>query len=84
MTGGPTPHRPGGDDLLVQSAVLAHVVAEGNHDQTIFELAQKFSLTPAGDAVERAVRDMVGAELLSLARGKVVPGRVWFSDLLAK
>lgn len=64
------------DDLRIQSAVLTYVVGEGHHDKTIIELA--WELAPHdddSDAVERAIRELVGARLLSMKKGEVVPGR---------
>jgi hypothetical protein len=68
------PTSPSHDDLQIQSIILSYVIGEGDHDKTIFELACLFSPDHRGDAVERSVRDLVGARLLSLDRGKVVPG----------
>lgn len=68
------------EELRARSAVLAYVVGEGHHDETILGLAQMFSATADGAAVERAVRDLVGEWLLAINGGKVVPGRAWPSD----
>lgn len=67
------------DDLRIQLVVLSYVIGEGCHDETIFELACRFS-TDDGDAVERAVCDLVGGGVLSIDRGKVVPGRAALAD----
>jgi len=63
---------PSYEDLRIQSAVLGFVVGEGHHDLTIFELAHRFS-QDEGNAVERAVRDLVGVGVLTIEAGKVVP-----------
>jgi hypothetical protein len=68
------------EELSVRSAVLAYVVGEGHHDETIFALADWFSPSGDSDVVERAVRDFVGAELLTIRGGKVNPGRAWLAD----
>jgi len=64
---------PSYENLRMQSAILNHVVGEGHHD-TILELARRFSLDGEGDAVERAVRDLVRVRLLSIDGGRVIPG----------
>src|SRR6478672_4114942 len=58
------------EELRVQSAVLAYVVGEGHHDQTILELAMELSPATDSDAVGRAVRDLVGEALLTIDGGK--------------
>jgi hypothetical protein len=65
---------PSYEDLRIQSALLGYVLGEGHHEETIFELARRFSTDGEGDAVERAVCDLVGGRLLSIDAGKVVPG----------
>jgi hypothetical protein len=66
---------PSGDDLRIQSAILCYVLGEGHREETIPQLARRFSSEDGeGDAVERAVRELVGAGLLRIERGKVVPG----------
>ncbi len=66
---------PSYDDMRTQAAVLGLVVGEGHHGLTIYELARRYSAAGDGDAVERAVRDLVGQGLLSIDAGKVVPGQ---------
>jgi hypothetical protein len=63
---------PSYEDLRIQAVVMAYLLGEGRFDETIFELANRFS-PDEGDAVERAVRDLVGAGVLSIDGGKVVP-----------
>lgn len=63
---------PSYEDLRIQSVITAYVIGEGHHDETIFELANRFS-PDEGDAVERAVRDLIAGGVLSMNRGKVVP-----------
>jgi len=70
------------EELRARSAVLAYVVGEGHEDETIFELAWKFSPNRDSAAVERAIRDLVGEELLTIDGGKVVSGSAWVSDLV--
>ena len=74
--------RASDDDVLVESAVLAYIVAEHPEGVTIpllalhfdDELEQGFS----GSAVERAVRELVCDGRLRMQRGKVVPDRaIW-------
>ena len=60
------------EDIRTQAAILGFVVGESHHDLTIFELACRFSRDER-DAVERAVRDLVGAGMLNIDGGKVVP-----------
>jgi hypothetical protein len=66
---------PSYEDMRTQAAILGLVVGEGHHEATIFELARRYSDASDDDAVERAVRDLVGSGLLSIDAGKVVPGR---------
>lgn len=70
------------EELQARSAVLAYVVGEGHHDETIFALAREFSPSPESAAVESAVRDLVAERLLSIEAGKVLPGSAWLSDLV--
>jgi hypothetical protein len=70
------------EELRARSAVLAYVVGEGHEDETIFELAWQFSPSPDSAAVEGAIRDLVGEELLTIEAGKVVSGSAWVSDLV--
>jgi hypothetical protein len=63
-------------DLRIESTIFAYVVDEGNHDEKIVDLALKFSRRhEEGDAVERAVRELVRARLLCMKQSRVVPGR---------
>jgi hypothetical protein len=62
-------------DMCTQAMILGTVIGEGRHDLTILELARRSSDTGAGDAVERAVRDLAGTGLLSIDTGKIVPGQ---------
>jgi len=73
---------PSFDEVRIHSAVLAYVVGEGHHDETIFGLALMFSPGPESAAVEMAVRDLVGEHLLKIEGGKVTPGRTWHPDPL--
>lgn len=73
---------PSYEELRARSAILAYVVGEGHEDESIFELARKFSPSPDSDAVERAVRDLIGERLLTIEAGKVGPGPAWVSDLV--
>lgn len=68
---------PSYDEVRVHSALLAYIVGEGHHDETIFTLALMFSPGPESAAVELAIRDLVGEHLLTIKRGKVAPGRTW-------
>lgn len=72
---------PSYDDLKTELEILTYVVGEGHHDKTIIELALEFSESDdEGHAVERAVRELVGARLLSMNRGRVVPGKAALAD----
>jgi hypothetical protein len=63
------------DDLRIQSAILGHIVNDGHRDQTILEPSLKLSPHSLGGSVEWAVRELVGAGLLCIEGGKVVPDR---------
>lgn len=52
------------EDAMVERAVLALVLSFHPATLTIYELARELSKGPEDDAVERAVRDLVGAGLL--------------------
>lgn len=71
---------PSYDALRIQSAVLAYIVREGRHEETIIDLAWKFAPHDDSATVERAVRELIGARLLSMEKGKVVPGRAALAD----
>ena len=82
-TRGPAPDPlscPSYEELRARSAVLAYVVGEGHHDETVLALARKFSPNAGSTAVEQAVRDLVGQLLLTIDRGRVVPGPAWLGD----
>ncbi|HSK50457.1 MAG TPA: hypothetical protein VK889_08190 [Solirubrobacterales bacterium] len=70
---------PAAEDQVVESGVLGFVLDEHPAHLTIPELslainssAEDFS---AGDAVERAIRDLVGGGLLQVVAGLVLPTR---------
>jgi hypothetical protein len=73
------PATPAAEDRKVESAVLAFLLAEFPNQLTIPEVS--WALNPRteefaeGDAVERAVRQLVGASLLHCREGFVVPTR---------
>jgi hypothetical protein len=73
------PVSPAAEDRKVESAALAFLLAEYPNQLTIPEVS--WSLNPRseefaeGDAVERAVRQLVGADLLHCREGFVVPTR---------
>lgn len=71
---------PSYEELRARMAILAYVVGESHEDETIFQLAWKFSPSPDNTAVERAVRDLVGEGLLTIDVGKVQAGPGWTSD----
>ncbi len=73
---------PSYEELRARSAILAYVVGEAHHGETIFTLAQKFSLSTDSTDVEVAVRDLVGEGLLTIEGGRVVAGSAWVSDLV--
>jgi hypothetical protein len=68
---------PAAEDRKTESAVLAFLLAEFPNQLTIPEVS--WALNPRseefaeGDAVERAVRQLVGASLLHCRDGFVVP-----------
>ncbi len=74
-----SPQSPRREDEVVQSAVLSLVLAL-HHDQlTLVELIREMVIDPENfaerDAVERAVRDLVGAGLLRRSGELVLPTR---------
>jgi len=75
----PGPPSPGHTDRKVESAVLAFVLDEHPNRLTIPEVS--WAMSPRGsefahgDAIERAVRELVGAGLLHVAEGFVLPTR---------
>jgi len=76
----PTTPDPLYEELRARFAVLAYVVGEGHHDETVLALARRFSPSGNSAAVEMAVRDLVGEGLLTIDSGKVVPARAWLTD----
>ena len=73
------PRCPAAEDKVVEAGVLGFVLDEHPAHLTIPELslamnsgAQDFS---SRDAVERAIRDLVGAGLLQVVAGLVLPTR---------
>jgi len=64
------------EDEKAQRAVLALVLFEHPDHRTIPDLARELNAAEdfmAGDAVERAIRDLVGVGLLRCERGRVLP-----------
>ena len=70
---------PAGEDRHVQAAVLAFLIDEDPDRFTIPELSRAMNAGPATfeaeDAVERAVRELVGGGLLHCCGGFVLPTR---------
>ena len=70
---------PVDEDRKVQAAVLAFLIDEDPTRFTIPELSRALNAGPAEfeaeDAVERAVRELVGAGLLHCCGGFVLPTR---------
>lgn len=73
------PSTPAGEDRKIEAAVLAFLLDEHPNRLTVPEVA--WAMNPRdegfadGDAVERAVRELVGAGLLHAAEGFVLPTR---------
>jgi hypothetical protein len=71
-------------DMLVQSVLLAYVVFERPDGVTIVELALRFSAEfgqgHTGDAVERAVRELVRMRLLQMNGSRVIPRLIHLSS----
>ena len=67
------------EDERTERAVLALVLAEHPAQLSVLELARELCESPEdfaeGDAVERAVRDLVGVGLLHRQGGFVLPTR---------
>ena len=57
---------------VAQAAVVGYVVTEDHPGETVAALANKLSSGLSDGSVEIAVRDLVGAGLLEIERGKVV------------
>ena len=70
---------PAEQDARTEGALLALVLAEHPTQLTVFDLTRELCESPEdfaeGDAVERAVRDLVGAGLLHCQGGFVLPTR---------
>lgn len=67
-----------GEDALAQRAVLSLVLAEHPAQLTICELAREINQGEdfaANDAVERAIRDLVGAGVLRCQGISILPTR---------
>jgi hypothetical protein len=85
----PDPSSPVNDDRQVESAVLAFLIAEHPSQLTIPEVSLFLNRgsTDFGseDAVERAIRELVGAGLLRCQGGAVLPTRaaLYFERLKA-
>jgi len=62
------------DDARTQRAVLSLVLAEHPAHLTICDLAREIN-QDEGDAVERAIRDLVGVGLLRCEGASVLPTR---------
>jgi hypothetical protein len=73
------PERRAADDVLVESVVLAYIVAERPEGVMIPLLALRFNAEfdqgVSGPAVEQAVRELVRDGRLRMQDGKVVPDR---------
>ncbi len=81
---------PISEDMGTESVVLAFVLAEHPSQLTIPELSLAINRQACGefandDAVERAIRELVGAGLLHIAAGLVMPTRaaIYFDGLEA-
>jgi hypothetical protein len=64
---------PADEYEMVERAVLALVLSMHPARLTIFELARELSKGPEDDAVERAIRNLVGAGLLECDGPYAVP-----------
>lgn len=75
----PTDRDPAEEDERVERAVLAFVLAEHPDHLTIPELSRTLNEGPGdfarADAVERAIRELVGGGLLHCQGGLVMPTR---------
>jgi hypothetical protein len=89
-TGDRSPTRrlsPAKEDAIVESAVLSFVLAEHPDHLTVPELSLALNPRregfPREDAVDKAIRDLVGAGLLYIGGGVVRPTRaaLYFHDL---
>lgn len=81
------PRTPAEADRKAERAVLAFLIAEHPNQLTVAEVSWALNHGPvefeAEDAVERAVRELVGAGLLRCSEGFVLPTRasLYFSWL---
>lgn len=82
------PVLPGAEDAKVESAVLAFLLSEHpDHQLTIPEVSRALNARPGDfgseDAIERAIRELVGAGLLHCRGGFVLPTRaaIYFARL---
>jgi hypothetical protein len=80
--------RPLAEDAKVERVVLAFLLEEHPAQLTIIELSLTLNADPgfdSNDAVERAVRELVGAGLLYCCGGFVLPTRaaLYFARLEA-
>jgi len=79
---------PAAEDAVTEAAVLQQVLVDHPAQVTVGELVRELAADPTGfgerDAVERAVRDLVGAGLLHRHDAFVVPTRaaLRFNELL--
>lgn len=75
----PTDHDSVAEDTKTERVVLAFLIEEHPTQLTIPELSLALNTDPgvfeSGDAVERAVRELVGAGLLRCQGGYVLPTR---------
>ena len=73
------PDTPAEADRKTERVVLAFLLEEHPSQLTILELSRALNVRPGGfesdDAVERAVRELVGAGLLRCSGGYVLPTR---------
>ena len=74
------PVLPGAEDAKVESAVLGFLLGEHpDHQLTIPEVSRALNAEPSDfgseDAIERAIRELVGAGLLHCQGAFVVPTR---------
>jgi hypothetical protein len=67
------------EDHIVESGILGFVIEEHPHHMTIPELSLAINCGRGGfserDAVERGIRELVGAGLLHICGGLVLPTR---------
>jgi hypothetical protein len=82
-------NRTAREDAAVESAVLQHVLALHPTQVTLAELVREVGETPGDfadrDAIDRAVRDLVGSGLLHRHDSFVLPTRaaLRFNELLS-